>query len=272
MIGQHVLAGYATGAGGRDALRLALAVVAHTGGRLTVAHVHPPDRPAAAGEALTVLKQAEELLDEAAPGLGADYVAQEARGVGRGLSTLASRTGADLIVIGSPEGGAHGRVAIGAAADNLLHASHEAVMVTPAGYEPPEKLGRLTLSYVRRPQADEAVQRTAQAAVALDVPLRLITLAVGDDEPRGRLRDDLALAIRFAQESSGLPAEQVTAEVAEGDDVADALADVPWPEGELLVLASSEDASAHQVFLGEMALKVLRAASCPVAVLPRGYS
>ncbi|WP_026414557.1 universal stress protein [Actinomadura oligospora] len=272
MIGEHVLAGYESGSGGREALRLARTVVALTGGRLTVAHVHPPDRPAAAGEALTVLKQAEELLAESAPELSAEFVAQEARGVGRGLSTLASRTGADLIVIGSQEGGAHGRVAVGAAGDNLLHASNEAVMITPAGYEPPERLGRITLSYVRRPQADEAVERTALAALALDVPLRLITLAVGDDEPRGRLRDDLALAIRHAQETSGLPAEAVTAELAEGDDVADALADVPWPEGELLVLASSEDASAHQVFLGEMALKVLRAASCPVAVLPRGYS
>ncbi|MFC4910053.1 universal stress protein [Actinomadura gamaensis] len=272
MIGQHVLAGYAAGAGGREALRLARAVVAHTGGRLTVVHVHPPDRPAAAGEALAVLKQAEELLAETAPELSADFVAQEARGVGRGLSTLASRSGADLIVIGSPEGGAHGRVAIGAPGDMLLHASHEAVMLAPAGYDPPERLSRITLSYVRRPQADEAVERTAQAALALDVPLRLITLAVGDDEPRGRLRDDLALAIRYAQESSGLPADQVTAELAEGDDVADALADVAWPEGELLVLASSEDASAHQVFLGEMALKVLRAATSPVAVLPRGYS
>ncbi|MEV4258256.1 universal stress protein, partial [Spirillospora sp. NPDC049652] len=97
-------------------------------------------------------------------------------------------------------------------------------------------------------------------------------LVVGDDEPRGRLRDDLALAIRHAQKSSGLPAESVTAELAEGDDVAEALADAGWPEGELLVLASSEDASAHQVFLGETALKVLRAASCPVTVLPRGYS
>lgn len=271
MIGEHVLAGFETGAGGREALRLALTVVALTGGRLTVANVHQPDRPAAAGEALTVLKQAEEYLAEAAPRMPADFVAQEGRGVGRGLSTLASRTGADLIVIGSQEGGAHGRVAIGAAGDNLLHAANEAVMITPAGYEPPERLGRITLSYVRRPQADEAVERTALAALALDVPLRLITLVVGDDD-RGRLRDDLALAIRHAQESSGLPAESVTAELAEGDDVADALADVPWPEGELLVLASSEDAQAHQVFLGEMALKVLRAASCPVTVLPRGYS
>ncbi|MFD0852504.1 universal stress protein, partial [Actinomadura adrarensis] len=62
------------------------------------------------------------------------------------------------------------------------------------------------------------------------------------------------------------------AELAEGDDVADAVARTGWTDGEILVCASSEDASAHRVFLGEIALKLLRAAPCPVTVLPRGYS
>jgi nucleotide-binding universal stress UspA family protein len=143
-------------------------------------------------------------------------------------------------------------------------------MLAPAGYTPPEELGRITVMYVRRPQCDEAVIRAAQAADRLDVPLRLVTLAIGDADAE-RLRDDLALAIRLAVESAELPPEDVTADLAEGDDVADALDDLDWPDGELLVCASSEDAAAHRVFLGEVAVKVLRAAPCPVTVLPRGY-
>ncbi|MEU5878648.1 universal stress protein [Spirillospora sp. NPDC047279] len=267
MIGEHVLAGYAHDAGGREALELARAVVGLTGGKLTVAVVHAPDRPAAAGEARTLLDQAADLLG-ATP---AEFAVHESRSVGRGLSVLAGRIGADIILVGSPPGGARGRIAVSGTADHLLHAATEAVMIAPSGYEPPDELTRITVAYVRRPQCDEAVERAAEAAMRLDVPLRLLTLNV-DDADSDVLRDDLALAIRLARDASGLPAEAVTAELAEGDDAADALSRIDWPEGELLVCASSEDAGAHRVFLGEMALKVLRAAPCPVTVLPRGYS
>jgi nucleotide-binding universal stress UspA family protein len=265
MIGEHVLAGYVHDAGGREALDLARAIVALTGGELSVATVHPPGRAGAAAEAHTLLEQAADLLGEQP----AELLTQESRSVGRGLTALAGRIGADLIVVGSPEGGARGRIGVGAAADHLLHSATEAVMLAPAGYTP-DDLGRITVMYVRRPQCDEAVISAAQAADRLDVPLRLVTLAIGDDDAE-RLRDDLALAIRLAVESAELPPEDVTAELAEGDDVADALDDLDWPDGELLVCASSEDAAAHRVFLGEVAVKVLRAAPCPVTVLPRGY-
>jgi nucleotide-binding universal stress UspA family protein len=266
MIGEHVLAGYIPDAGGREALDLARGIITLTGGRLSVATVHPPDLPAAAGEARAALDQLPEALD----GRPADLIVQEGRSVGRGLTVLASRIGADLIVVGSPEGGARGRIGVGAAADHLLHSATEAVMLAPSGYTPPDDLARITVMYVRRPQCDEAVIQAAQAADRLEVPLRLVTLAIGDVNAE-RLRDDLALAIRLAVDSADLLPEDVSAELAEGDDVADALDDVDWPEGELLVCASSEDAAAHRVFLGEIALKVLRAAPCPVTVLPRGY-
>ncbi|QXJ20280.1 universal stress protein [Actinomadura graeca] len=266
MIGEHVLAGYAPGAGGREALDLARAIVGLTGGRLSVATVHPPGLPAAEGEARAALEQATGRLD----GLPVDLLVQEGRGVGRGLTLLASRAGADLIVVGSPEGGARGRIGVGSAADHLLHSATEAVMLAPSGYTVPEELDRITVMYVRRPQCDDAVIRAARAAEFLDVPLRLVTLSLGDAHPE-RLRDDLALAIRLALDSAELLPEDVSAELAEGDDVAAALEDLDWAEGEVLVCASSEDASAHRVFLGEVALKVLRAAPCPVTVLPRGY-
>lgn len=266
MIGEHVLAGYAPDSGGREALGLARAIIALTGGRLSVANVHPPDLPAAAGEAHALLEQAADQLGEHP----AELIAQEGRSVSRGLSVLASRIGADLIVVGSPEGGTRGRIGVSATADHLLHSATEAVMLTPSGYTPPPELNRITVMYVRRPQCDDAVVRAAAAADILDVPLRLLTLALGD-APIEPLRDDLALAIRLAVDSTELLPEDVSGDLAEGDDVAEALADTEWTDGEILVCASSEDAAAHRVFLGEVALKVLRAAPCPATVLPRGY-
>ena len=263
MIGEHVLAGYGTGPGAREALALAREIASLGGGRLTVATVHPPGRPAAAGEALTLLEQA------AADAPEADTAVQEGRGVGRALSVLASRIGADLIVVGSAAGGAHGRIAVGSTADHLLHSAPEAVMIAPAGYAPPaEGPGRITVAYVRRPQCDEAAVRAAHAAARLEVPLRLLTLAV-DGESAGPLLDDLALAARLVTQTAELEPETA---LAEGDDIAGAVDRAGWTDGELLVCASSEDASPHRVFVGEMALKMLRAAPCPVAVLPRGYS
>lgn len=265
VIGAHVLVGYSPDPGGREALEYARAIAALTGGRLTVAVVYPPGRAGAPAEAGATLEQAAALLGEEP----ADYAVQESRGVGRGLSVLAGKAGADLIVIGSAAGGAHGHIGIGSAADHLLHASSEAVLLVPAGYSPAERPQRLTVAYVRRPQCDEAVQRAAVAAARLQIPLRLLTLSLGDADP-GQLRDDLALAVPLAAEAGGLEPAAVQTELAEADDVAAAMARTDWAEGELLICASSEDSAVHRVFLGEMALKVLRASPCPVAVLPRG--
>lgn len=265
MLGEHVLVGYTDDAGGREALALARTIAEVTGGRLTVATVHSPERAGSAVEAQATLARAASALRD----LRADLVTQESRGAGRGLSVLASKVNADLIVIGSPRGGARGRIDLGGTGDHLMHGSTQAVMLTPAGYAPRERPQRLTVAYVRRPQCDEAVTQAAAAAVRLDVPLRLMTLAVNGAD-QDVLRDDLALAIRLASDSSGLDTEEIQAQVGEGDDVAEAMADASWTEGDLLVCASSEDAPVHRVFLGETAFKMLRAAPCPVTVLPRG--
>ncbi|MGI5283486.1 universal stress protein [Nonomuraea polychroma] len=264
MIGEHVIVGYSGDPGGREALALGATITRVTGGELTVATIYPPGSPGLAVEAQANLAHAAEELGPAP----AEYITYESRGAGRGLSVLASRIRADLIVVGSTDGGQHGRIAIGSTSNHLLHLSSEAVMVAPAQYAPSDGPGRLTLAYVHRPQCDAAVERVAQAALRLGVTLRLITFDLRTED-QGKLRDDLALAVRLAWESTGIEAES---EVAEGHDVAAAMADVEWLSGELLVCAASEDAQPHRVFLGEVAMKMLRASPCPVTVLPRGFS
>jgi nucleotide-binding universal stress UspA family protein len=264
VIGEHVIVGYTSDSGGRDALALGAAIARVTGGELTVATIYPPGSPGLAVEAQANLAHAAEELGPTP----AEYLTYESRGTGRGLSVLASRIRADLIVVGSADGGQHGRISIGSTSDHLLHRSSEAVMMAPARYIPVDGPARLTLAYVHRPQCDAAVERVAQAALRLGVPLRLITFDLRTDDP-GKLRDDLALAVRLAWETTGIEAES---DVAEGYNVAAAMKDVEWLPGELLVCAASEDAQPHRVFLGELAMKVLRASSCPVTVLPRGFS
>ncbi|NRQ31961.1 universal stress protein [Nonomuraea sp. NN258] len=259
-----MIVGYTGDPGGRDALALGAAITRVTGGELTIASIYPPGSPGLAVEAQANLAHAAEEVGD----VPAEYMAFESRGAGRGLAVLASRIKADLIVVGSSPGGRRGRISIGSTSDHLLHLASEAVMLTPDGYLPPESPSRLTLAYVHRPQCDAAVERVAQAALRLGVPLRLVTLDLRTND-QGMIKDDLALAVRLAWESTGIEAES---QVAEGHDVAAAMEGVEWLPGELLVCAASEDAQPHRVFLGELAMKVLRASCCPVAVLPRGFS
>lgn len=259
-----MIVGYTDDSGGRDALALGTAITQVTGGELTVAAIYPPGSPGLAVEARAVLANAAVSLED----VPAEFMAFESRGAGRGLAVLASRIRADLVVAGSAGGGPHGRIQLGSTTDHLLHLSPEAVMLAPAGYVPPAAPARLTLAYVHRPQCDTAVEQVAHAALRLGVPLRLITFDLRTEDP-GRLRDDLALAVRQAWEDTGIEAE---AEVTEGHDVAAAVTAAEWLPGELLVCAASEDAQPHRVFIGESAMKLLRAAPCPVAVLPRGFA
>ncbi|WP_165495447.1 universal stress protein, partial [Actinomadura roseirufa] len=82
---------------------------------------------------------------------------------------------------------------------------------------------------------------------------------------RDRAEADLARAAgRFG---GGTP---VTTEVATGTGVTGALAGVDMLPGELLACASGHAGPLRTVFLGEASGKIVRAAPCPVLVLPRG--
>jgi nucleotide-binding universal stress UspA family protein len=60
-----------------------------------------------------------------------------------------------------------------------------------------------------------------------------------------------------------------TAEVAEGEDVEEALSAVDLDPHELLVCGSGTAGPLRRVFLGDTAHRILRAATVPVVVVPR---
>ncbi|WP_188192823.1 universal stress protein [Nonomuraea sp. SYSU D8015] len=282
----NLLAGYAPGSRGRDGLALALLLRRQAHASLTVATVRPPawspPGPARAEErawraylaeqAAATIAQARELAGE-----DAEYVVHTSRHSGRGLVELARRRAADVVVIGSGPRGARGRIAVGSTADQLLHSSSVPVLLAPRGYgdRPPAALDRLTLAYRRGPGCDAAVKDAARAAVALDVPLRLVTLVVSsgrrakaEEEMLARLREQAAADLRSAArgESRRVRAE---VEVLEGRDVAQALGATSWLLGEMIICASSDTGPLRRVFLGDTSLKIVRASTCPVMILTR---
>lgn len=284
---EHILAGFIPEQRGRDGLALATRMARQTGARLTVAHIHAPAWPIpgpgkidaewrayVAGQAAETLEQARKALTDVTD-VPIEYVFRGHRGSGRGLVQLIGMIKADVVVIGSAPGGGRGRIRIGSTADQLLHASPVPVALAPRGYadEPPSRLRRLTMAYRRDPASDEAVRQAFTLAAQMDVPLRLITLVVSggrqekvEEEMLDRFREKVAADLRAA--ARGRRHVEVEVRVLEGRNVAAALAGTDC-EGSIVVCASSETGPLRRVFLGDVSLKIIRSAPCPVMMLPR---
>ncbi|MFC0040949.1 universal stress protein [Actinomadura rayongensis] len=292
-----VLVGYTADERGDDALALADLYARATGAPLTVANVRPPGWPARGpgsvdAEWTAYLREhSAEVLDLAARRLGdradTDFVSHPHRGSGRGLAEAARAAGAGLIVIGSAPGGPRGGVAVGSTADQLLHGAPVPVLLAPVGFAdaPPPRLERLTVAYRRG--REDPLPGAADLAAALDAPVRLVSLVprpaglparfrrgaqdAGDVVARALAAAEDDLADAAARLRDRLPAHlEITTETAEGAGIGAALRSLALLPGELLACQSSHDGPIRKVFLGESSGKIVRAAPCPIVVLPRG--
>lgn len=203
------------------------------------------------------------------------------RSSGVGLSELAQRLGADLIVIGSAPGGAIGRFLIGSTADQLLHGSHLPVALAPAAYRRvhPGSLGRMVVAFQDTPESRRALQWAAEhndgrRVTALTVLLRHRVMGSnlafdGEDQVVLQAREDAQAALDDAVAGLDVSADAV---ITTGDDTQSALQRVDWDGDELLVLASAGGGMLRRVFLGDMTYKLVRATPVPAIVLPRHTS
>ncbi|GAA2591288.1 universal stress protein [Actinomadura fulvescens] len=291
----RVLAGYSPDDRGDDALTLASLIVRIAGARLTVANVHPPAWPARGpgsvdAEWVAYLKEQSELaLAQAAdhltkakvPKKDLDFVVRANRGSGRGLLEVGGEAEAGLIVIGSAPRGRRGRIAIGSTADQLLHGSPVPVMLAPRGYaeDAPKRFERLTIAYWRRSATEPALATAARLARSLELPVRLVTLVLRPPGLAAKFRNaeevmrrQLAQAEKDLAHAAGLVGAdaEVTTEAIMGTGVTKTLGSLDVLPGEILACMSSHDGPLRKVFLGESSGKIVRAAPCPVVVLPRG--
>ncbi|MFG1944612.1 universal stress protein [Nonomuraea sp. NPDC048826] len=283
---ETVLSGFVPEPRGRDGLALAVLLARQTGARLEVAFVKAPawdtpgpGRAEASAWAAFLEEQAEATLAQARELAGdeAGLVDYTHRGSGRGLVELARKRGADVVVIGSAPRGGRGRISVGSTADQLLHASPVPVLLAPRGYAEaaPAALTRLTVAYRRGRGADAAVQGAAKLAVALDLPLRLVTLVVAThrrhpmgEELRAGMREQ-ALADLTAAARGHRRRLEVDVQVLEGRNIATAMRAGSWEPSEMIICASSNTAPLRRVFLGDTSIKIVRAATCPVMILTR---
>jgi nucleotide-binding universal stress UspA family protein len=297
----RVLVGYSPDERGDDALALACLVARTAKAKLTVANIHPPAWPARGpgsvdAEWVAYLKEQSEaaleqarqrMADARVPKKDVDFVVHSNRGSGRGLLEVAKDVGAGLIVVGSAPRGRRERIAIGSTADQLLHGSPVPVLMAPRSWaeDTPKRFDRLTVAYWRRPAAEPALSAAAAFAGSLGLPVRLVTLVLRPPGLAAKFRNadgvmerqfaqaekDLAHAAKVLGESAEVDVE-VDTEAVGGAGIAKTLGSVDMLRGEVLAVMSSHDGPLRKVFLGESSGKIVRAASCPVMVLPRGMT
>lgn len=285
MTGPIVVGVDGTGSG-LDAVALATRLAQATGDPLIVACVYPEgdrsslDAAAAVhGPAAKALEAARALAEEAA----AEYRTVPSGSPARGLAELAEEENAAMVVAGSHRGGAFGRVASGGTAERLLHGSGCPVAVAPRGYRQraTDKLRRVGVAFVDTPDGHEAVRYAAELAGRSGVPLTLCSVvsvhanwfvpeAVRPEEETvpAEVRQDYQEALDRAL--AGLPdGVQATAELLYGE-VVDELSVVDERGVDLLVCGSRGYGPVRRVLLGTVSSALLRQASVPVLVVPRG--
>jgi nucleotide-binding universal stress UspA family protein len=276
-----MVVGFAPDGRGRAVLHLA-AILARSGGEdLVVCAVVPSPWPPSPAKVDAEYQEylrgaAENALSRARARLPSDVPARfevvHARSDAAGLLEIAEKVDAGLIVVGSSADG----VSLGTTSSRLLHSSHVPVAVAPRGFRTGEgaRVERVTVAFGGR--QEDLVAATASVAARIGTSLRVASFAVHPRAPYtsgvGRDADD-SIVEQWIQEVRAAVREVVPADaecvVGVGEDWAEAIEDIPWKDGDVLVVGSSSIGPIARVFLGSRATKIIRHSPVPVVVVPR---
>ena len=179
-------------------------------------------------------------------------------------------------------------MSLGSVGEHLLHACSAPVALVPRGYrcDAGTAVARVTAAFAGDAESADLVVAAAGLAVRVGAVLRMASFAVRPAPPRtiavgphieDAVVDEWVAHIEKEQRRvlelvAGLPVapRTDTAVIGRGHDWADALADVEWADGDVLVVGSSTSGPLERVFLGSRASKIIRNAPVPVVALPRG--
>lgn len=291
-----MIVGHAPDERGKAALHLAAMLARSAGDDLVVGCVVPA--PWLPGMARIDAEYREELdraadraLDAARKNLPDDvpatFVRHSARSAPAGLLELAEQREANLVVLGSSTAGVFGHVALGSVTDRLVHSSPVSVALATRGFRiaTGARVTRVTAAYGGSSSATQLVVAAASVAARVGATMRIASLAVWSRP---------AYTTRLGTDSEDLVVEEWTAEVKQaastglaqveelaarprdvemvigrGQSWGEALDDLGWEDGDVLVMGSSELGPVAQVFLGSRATKILRDSPVPVIVVPR---
>lgn len=280
--------GYAANERGKEAIEFAAALARAQGARLDVVVVLPQPAPITAArvassassyEAIlvsTARKELEEALMLVPQDIATTAHLRFADSVAEGLMEAAGEFRAGLIIIGATRSGLLGRFTIGSVANALLHSAQVPVALVPRDYKAPERMARFTAAVGTRAGAQELLRTVMAATARGGLPLRLLSLVALDDTG-GERAETVAQAqqhadrlMAAAKESLGAD-QQVSATVADGRSIEEAVEALDWEDGEVVMIGSSRLAQHRRLFLGSTANRMLRSLPVPMVVVPRNY-
>jgi len=199
------------------------------------------------------------------------------------LHELAEREDASVLVLGSSRRGAVGRVFPSAVTDRLLHGAPCPVAIAPSGYSTDDigdGFALIGAAYVDSADGQTALAMAKRLADAADGKVRVLTVA----EPLSALiagnvpGSELELARKGIDENAQKTLDKGIALVGEdrsaggrklAGHVAQALAEAS-DDIDLLVCGSRGHGPIRTLILGGTSHELVRKASCPVLVVPRG--
>jgi nucleotide-binding universal stress UspA family protein len=299
-----ILIGLAPGQKDDAALRLGSMLGRSTGEDVLVVAVvpapWPPNPYQADKEYLTYQEaRADKALARARAYLGTDLSGVEAlllraESVAAGLLQVVKEREVSSVALGSSSTGVLGRVMLGGVAERILHTAELPVVVAPRAFHEgrARHVRQVSVAFGRADHDGGLLARAAAAAQDMSTSLRVVCFAVrpmaefvGAMEPsneqlvveewRKRLEDDIAAALEAAPQRTEADGRTVTATrvetvLGQGSSWSEALNDVSWSDGDLLVVGTSHG-PLSRFFLGSHAAKIIRNSPVPVMLLPRRH-
>jgi nucleotide-binding universal stress UspA family protein len=288
-----ILVGYDPAAGDRAALEFGIAAAEFTGAPLIVGAVHAsPAALGPAGEGAVEEQLAdgpEDSLDHLGKELRRQGISVECRALpgfsaARALHEAAEELGAGLLVLGSTDRGALGRVLPGSTGQRLMHGAPCPVAVVPRSWERGGGLKTIGVAYIDTPEGHRALDDGVALARRSGAKLRVLhaakprglsgTFGGGNPTTPATTYEELASAVRVRAEraveeaTAGQTGVDVEADVSVGDPGAFLIA--ASENVDLLVCGSRGYGPARAVLLGGVSRRVATEAHCPVIVLARG--
>ena len=289
-----IIAGFSSSRQGSAPLNLAAQLARTTGEKIIAAVVVERALPAGVDPIEDeyqgyIASQARASLERVVGQLRGDLdistAVHQSSSISHGLTELAAQHGAGVVVVGSSSSGLLGRIALGSVTARLVHTSKVAVALAPRGYpSSPVPLQRLTVAYGGAADAVGLIATSAELAKQWKVQLRIASFTVPPLTMFGGLiqhsAEDLVIqqwtsktteaAVKQLDDARGkVPIPDVDVVIGTGTDWREAVENIAWETGDVLVLGSGAAGPMAQVFLGSAASKILRHAPVPVVIVPK---
>lgn len=155
--------------------------------------------------------------------------------------------------MGTQGGGLFKRFTLGSVVNSLLHSSPIPLALAPAGFNHPGPIDRITVMYADTPAGKDVLALGTERANLRGIPLRIVSFSIDSDATAATVNKDAEVLTITAH------------------SVSEAMQQLTWLPGELVVLGSSRLAPPGRLFLGTTATHILRHAPVPALAAPRGY-